>query len=71
MRFKTVGRLVLALTFAGIAGYFAYAFVTMPYEVVTTSSTYTRAIPDGVGTMFLAVVFGVLALVAAFSGDWG
>ena len=63
-----IGRLILSLVMAGLAGWMAYTYVSMPYELVQTVST--RPVPDGSGVFFLAIVFAVFSLVAAFSGDW-
>lgn len=68
MTVKQVGRIVLALVFAGAAIWAAYAFVTMPYQMVATT-TY-RAQPDGGGTLILSVIFAMGALVSIFSDDW-
>lgn len=70
MGVKQVGRLMLSLALVGIAGYCAWAWATMPYELITTTSTYTRAMPDGSALMILAFFSVIGALVAAFSGDW-
>lgn len=67
-----VGRLLVALVFAGIAAYCVYSFATMPYELVTTTNTTTRTevMPMGVGFILIAFFAILVALVAAFSGDW-
>jgi hypothetical protein len=69
MDIKRGGRLLVALILVGIAAYCAWSFVTMPYEMVAT--TTTRAQPEGMGVFVLAILAGAGALVAVFSGDWG
>ncbi|HVQ45118.1 MAG TPA: hypothetical protein VMT30_09265 [Candidatus Saccharimonadia bacterium] len=70
MDVKRIGRLLLAFGLAGVAAFAAWSYVTMPYTLVTTTSTSTRAQPDGAGVFALAFIFAALAIVAAFSGDW-
>ena len=60
---KTIGRFAVALVLALVAAWLAYSFVTMPYQLV--ASTTTRAQPDGSGVFFMAVVFAVAAVLTA------
>lgn len=70
MRLTRIGRLLLALVFAGLAAGCLYAYTVAPYEIVTVTKTTTAAVPDWSGLWFAALFAGIGALVAAFSGDW-
>jgi hypothetical protein len=65
-----VARTALVLVLAGISAFMAYSYVTLPYEVITRTITTTQIVPGGESYVVLALAFAVLALVAAFSGDW-
>lgn len=70
MNYMKLGRLLLAIGFAALASYFGYLYATMPYELVTTTMTSTRAVPSGDGVFFLAVGCVLASIIAAFFGDW-
>lgn len=61
-------RSVVALAFLALAGYLAFSFATMPYEL--TQSCTTMAQPNGAGTLIAGIFAGLAALVALFSGPW-
>lgn len=65
-----IARIALALVLASLSAFMAYSYVMMPYQVVTQTVTTTHAVPSGDAYWVLALTFAVLALVAAFSGDW-
>lgn len=70
MSIVKIGRLLLAFGLACVAAYLAHTFVTMPYELITTTTVTTTPKPDGSGVMFLAMIFAAASLAAAFPGDW-